>query len=122
MKIFATLFISLALILTGALFSRAEEFMSGGVKIHYTIAGAGDPVILIHGLYSSGAMNWGLPGITAELAKHHQVIVLDCRGHGQSGKPEAEGVYGTNMVEDVVRLMDHLTSPKPAWSVIPWAA
>jgi pimeloyl-ACP methyl ester carboxylesterase len=28
--------------------------------------------------------------------------------HGQSGKPEAEGAYGTNMVGDIVRLMDHL--------------
>jgi pimeloyl-ACP methyl ester carboxylesterase len=108
MKRFAALFISLALLLTGALSSRADEFMSDGVKIHYTVSGTGDPVILIHGLYSSGAMNWGLPGITAELARHHQVIVLDCRGHGQSGKPETEGSYGTNMVEDVVRLMDHL--------------
>src|SRR5215831_9348436 len=99
---------SAALILAGTARLHAEEFDSAGVKIHYTVVGKGDPVILIHGLYSSAAMNWGLPGITAELAKHFRVIALDCRGHGQSGKPEAEGSYGTNMVEDVVRLMDHL--------------
>src|ERR1041385_2529116 len=86
----------------------AEQFDSAGVKIHYTIAGQGEPVILIHGLYSSAALNWELPGITAELAKNYRVVALDCRGHGQSGRPEAEGAYGTNMVEDVVRLMDHL--------------
>ena len=96
------------MILTAASSSRADEFTSDGVKIHYTVSGSGDPVILIHGLYSSGTMNWGLPGITAQLAQHHQVIVMDCRGHGQSGKPETEGAYGTNMVGDVVRLMDHL--------------
>jgi pimeloyl-ACP methyl ester carboxylesterase len=87
---------------------HADEFKSAGVKIHYVVEGMGEPVILIHGLYSSAMMNWNAPGITAELARHHRVIALDCRGHGQSGKPDAEGAYGTNMVEDVVRLMDHL--------------
>jgi pimeloyl-ACP methyl ester carboxylesterase len=87
---------------------RADEFHSDGVKIHYTVQGKGDPVILIHGLYSNARMNWDMPGITADLARHYQVITLDCRGHGQSDKPEAEGEYGAKMAEDVVRLMDHL--------------
>jgi pimeloyl-ACP methyl ester carboxylesterase len=77
-----------------------------------TVQGKGDPVILIHGLYSNGRMNWDLPGTSGLLAKHFQVITLDCRGHGRSGKPQAEGAYGTNMVEDVVRLMGHLKIPK----------
>jgi pimeloyl-ACP methyl ester carboxylesterase len=87
---------------------RADEFDSKGVKIHYTDQGKGETVILIHGLYSSAAMNWGMPGITAALAKNYRVIALDNRGHGQSGKPEAEGQYGVAMVEDVIRLLDHL--------------
>jgi pimeloyl-ACP methyl ester carboxylesterase len=36
------------------------------------------------------------------------VIAPDLRGHGQSGKPAGEAAYGTQMVEDLVRLMDHL--------------
>jgi len=92
----------------GATSARADEFNSDGVRIHYTVEGEGAPVILIHGLYSSAKMNWGMPGITADLAKQYRVIAFDCLGHGQSGKPEAEGAYGTNMVEDVVQLMDHL--------------
>jgi pimeloyl-ACP methyl ester carboxylesterase len=101
-----------ALALASAGLLHAEEFDSAGVKIHYTVAGQGEPVILIHGLTSSARMNWTLPGTTAALAKHYRVIALDCRGHGQSGKPETEGAYGTNMVEDVVRLLDHLHLPK----------
>lgn len=96
-----------AMLLAGAV-GLADEFDSAGVKIHYTLEGKGEPVILIHGLYSSARMNWGVPGITAELAKHHRVIALDCRGHGQSGKPEAEGAYGVEMASDILRLMDHL--------------
>ena len=96
------------LVFAGLLWVHADEFDSAGVKIHYTVQGKGDPVILIHGLNSSARMNWDLPGITAEVAKHHQVIALDCRGHGQSDKPEAEGEYGAKMADDIVRLMDHL--------------
>lgn len=92
--------------------SAAHEFDSAGVKIHYAIHGHGESVVLIHGLYSTGRLNWDLPGTTALLAKHFQVITLDCRGHGRSGKPHAEGAYGTHMVEDVVRLMDHLKIQK----------
>jgi pimeloyl-ACP methyl ester carboxylesterase len=88
--------------------AHAEAFDSAGVKIHYTITGAGNPVILLHGLSSSARLNWDKPGVTALLAREHQVISVDCRGHGLSGKPEAADAYGINLVEDVVRLMDHL--------------
>jgi pimeloyl-ACP methyl ester carboxylesterase len=93
---------------TGAAALRADDFLSNGVKIHYEIAGQGEPVILIHGLASSARINWDMPGVTARLAKNFQVITLDNRGHGQSDKPEGEDQYGLEMVEDVVRLMDHL--------------
>ena len=82
--------------------------MSNGVKIHYVIQGKGDPVILVHGLTSTSKLNWEMPGTIAELAKHYRVIAFDNRGHGQSDKPEREDQYGVQMVEDVVRLMDHL--------------
>jgi pimeloyl-ACP methyl ester carboxylesterase len=101
---------TLALGSTGLL--HADEFMSKDVKIHYVVRGKGKPVILIHGLGSSAKMNWETPGTVAELAKHYQVIAFDNRGHGQSDKPQAEGEYGVQMVEDVVRLMDRLNQPK----------
>jgi pimeloyl-ACP methyl ester carboxylesterase len=94
------------------MFLAADTFDSAGVNIHYSVHGECEPVILIHGLYSSSKINWDSPGTTQFLAKHFQVITMDCRGHGQSDKPEAENAYGINMVEDVVRLMDHLGIPK----------
>lgn len=92
----------------GAALLHAEEFTSDGLKIHYVVEGQGEPVILVHGLYSSAKLNWEMPGTMTELAKHYQVIAFDNRGHGQSGKPEADDQYGVQMVEDVVRLMNHL--------------
>lgn len=91
-----------------AMISLADDFDSAGVKIHYAVEGEGEPVILIHGLYSSGRVNWDLSGATRLLAEKYQVIRLDCRGHGLSDKPTAEDAYGANMVADVLRLMDHL--------------
>jgi pimeloyl-ACP methyl ester carboxylesterase len=111
MRTFSLALAAVAVIFT-AMFSKADEFDSAGVKIHYVVQGKGEPVILIHGLYSSGRMNWDLAGTTRLLAQKFQVVTLDCRGHGQSAKPTAEGAYGTNMVEDIVRLMDHLNLQK----------
>src|SRR5262245_35470453 len=89
-----------------------HTFDSAGVRIAYVEAGSGEPVVLVHGLYSSAEMNWVLPGTFARLAEHRHVIALDLRGHGRSDKPTAEDAYGQPMVEDVVRLMDHLAIPK----------
>jgi pimeloyl-ACP methyl ester carboxylesterase len=89
---------------------RAEEgsFDSKGVKIHYSVEGHGEPVVLIHGFAVNGDLNWKFPGITKELARNYQVITPDARGHGRSGKPHDPGKYGLEMVDDVVRLLDHL--------------
>jgi pimeloyl-ACP methyl ester carboxylesterase len=92
----------------------AEEttFDSGGVQIAYSVSGKGEPVVLIHGLFSSAWMNWEMPGTVKLLAEHYQVVALDVRGHGRSGKPKEEDAYGVKMAEDVVRLMDHLKIEK----------
>lgn len=90
----------------------ADEFDSNGVKIHYSVEGKGEPVVLIHGLHSSGAINWELPGIVKLLAAKYQVITMDCRGHGRSGKPTGDDQYGIEMVEDVTRLLNYLKIEK----------
>jgi pimeloyl-ACP methyl ester carboxylesterase len=90
----------------------SQTFDAKGVKIHYLIVGKGEPVVLIHGLYSSAEINWSAVGIVKELAKDHQVIALDLPGHGKSDKPEKEDAYGMQMVEDVVLLMDHVKVKK----------
>src|SRR2546429_559405 len=70
--------------------AKAGAFDSDGVKIAYIEAGEGEPVVLVHGLHSSAAMNWELPGTFARLAKKYHVVAMDLRGHGTSDKPEGE--------------------------------
>jgi pimeloyl-ACP methyl ester carboxylesterase len=40
------------------------------------------------------------------------VTAIDNRGHGQSDKPHNADAYGSNMSDDVIRLMDHLKIKK----------
>src|SRR5262252_6286038 len=84
-------------------------FNSNGVRIHYTVAGAGNPVILIHP-FAQSAEIWA-PLVT-DLAKNFQVIAMDCRGHGKSDKPHDPKQYGINMITDVVNLLDELKIPR----------
>jgi pimeloyl-ACP methyl ester carboxylesterase len=98
--------------------ARAQEgsFDSKGVKIHYKTAGNGEPVVLIHGFAASAEMWDNNPQtktkVFSELAKRYRVIALDCRGHGKSDKPHDPKLYGQEMVEDIVRLLDHLRIEK----------
>ncbi|HNR32739.1 MAG TPA: alpha/beta hydrolase [Candidatus Hydrogenedentes bacterium] len=118
MKKFVLIFaasIALVVVLAGGLayyifLARAsgEFFDSDGVRIFYTDQGAGEPVILIHGFAVQGDFNWRRPGVIDRLARRFRVIVPDLRGHGRSDKPHDPEQYGREMVEDVVRLMDHL--------------
>jgi len=89
-------------------------FDSNGVKIRYLIEGNGAAVVLLHG-FAAGAEMWdGNPQtkVFSELAKEFRVIAPDCRGHGKSDKPHYPKLYGKEMIEDVVRLLDHLRIKK----------
>ena len=92
--------------------TSGHYFDSNGVQIFYTIEGGGAPVILIHGIAANADLNWRRPGITRALARDFQVISFDLRGHGLSGKPTDPEAYGSELVKDIVRLMDHLDLEK----------
>ncbi len=81
---------------------------SDGVNIDYVVEGSGPPVVLVHGFASSVQGNWRAPGIIDELVRvGRQVVALDCRGHGASGKPHEPDTYsGTAMADDVIAVMD----------------
>jgi 3-oxoadipate enol-lactonase len=54
-----------------------------GARLYYQLAGAGEPLVLLHGLGASSA-DWEYQ--VPELAQHFQVIVPDFRGHGASDR------------------------------------
>jgi len=75
-----------------------------GTKLHYLIAGKGDPVILLHG-YAQTSHMWR--PLIAELAKTRTVIAPDLRGFGESAKPEG-GYDKKTMAQDVNALVASL--------------
>jgi pimeloyl-ACP methyl ester carboxylesterase len=85
--------------------ARDQFFLSNGVRIRYVVEGKGEPVILIHGFAGNAGM-WGT--LAADLSRDYETIAMDCRGDGRSDKPHQPQQYGIEMVNDVVRLMDHL--------------
>jgi pimeloyl-ACP methyl ester carboxylesterase len=109
-----------ALVLSSAVMSPAEAadgvFDSNGVQIRYVTEGEGEAVVLIHGWMADSSM-WGRDAagntkLNTTDAEGFRVIALDCRGHGQSGKPHDAAAYGPEMAADVVRLLDHLKIDK----------
>jgi pimeloyl-ACP methyl ester carboxylesterase len=60
----------------------AERFLDvEGAELRYFVAGAGEPVILVHGL-GGAAANWAL--VAPALAERCRVLVPDLPGHGGS--------------------------------------
>ena len=101
-----------------------DAFDSNGAQIRYTVAGKGEPVVLIHGFMGSRE-EWTSPppflppseqedfrSVFAALSDEYMVVAPDCRGHGQSDKPKGDEQYGIEMVEDIVSLLDHLKIEK----------
>ncbi|MET0192178.1 MAG: alpha/beta hydrolase [Hyphomicrobiaceae bacterium] len=75
-----------------------------GTKLHYLVAGQGEPVLLLHG-YAQNSHMWR--PLMAELARTHTVIAPDLRGFGQSAKPDG-GYEKKSLAQDVHALMGSL--------------
>ncbi|MCO5147219.1 MAG: alpha/beta hydrolase [Aquamicrobium sp.] len=77
-------------------------------------AGAGEPVLLIHGFASTHHVNWVAPGWAKTLGDAgYRVIAPDNRGHGRSQKSYDPADYTPQvMAEDAAALLDHLGIPR----------
>jgi len=77
------------------------------VELSYERAGAGPPLLLLHGLGSSTA-DWSLQ--LPAFAPHFEVLALDARGHGRSSKPP--GPYSVPMLAaDTAAFLEALAIP-----------
>ncbi|MCR2764032.1 alpha/beta hydrolase [Microbacterium sp. zg.B48] len=85
---------------------------SGGVPISWDDVGSADgrPVLLVHGFASNGAQNWRRTGWDTAL---HEAglrgIVVDLRGHGNSGRPPGAEHYRHELfLADLVAVLEAL--------------
>lgn len=86
-----------------------QRFEASGAQINYLRAGAGAPVLLLHGYPQTHAC-WHR--IAPELARDHTVVCADLRGYGDSSKPAGlpdHANYAKRaMAQDMVELMASL--------------
>ena len=81
---------------------------NNGVKIHYEVVGDGPPVLLHHG-FTSSLEGWREYGYADALKDDYRLILMDARGHGQSGKPHDAAAYAMGFrVSDVTSVLDDL--------------
>ncbi|MFK7832454.1 MAG: alpha/beta fold hydrolase [Winogradskyella sp.] len=75
------------------------------IKIHYTVSGEGDAVVLLHGFLETVAM-W--TDFIPTFSKNHKIICIDLLGHGQT---ECLGYVHTmtDMADAVLAVLQHLT-------------
>lgn len=81
-----------------------------GVELSWQEVGEGRPVVLLHGLFSTGDTNWLRYGTAAQVAAAgFRVILPDLRAHGDSAKPHDAAAYPHDVLsKDVAALVDHL--------------
>ena len=82
-----------------------QQFTADGVTLRYRDLGSGTPVVLIHG-YTAALES--MADIARALPDGYRQVALDVRGFGRSSKFADASHFGQLMVDDVVRLMDHL--------------
>ena len=75
-----------------------------GVRLFYERAGSGPALVLVHGSWGSHR-NWD-PVVPA-LARRHEVIAYDRRGHSDSERPDGQGSVGEDAA-DLAALIEHL--------------
>ncbi len=74
------------------------------VRLHYVLAGRGEPVVLLHG-WPQTWYEWRQ--IVPALAAKYSVIAPDMRGLGDSAKP-ATGYDKRTVADDIYKLVRHL--------------
>ena len=85
------------------------EFLPGcdGAPLAVHRLGAGRPVLLLHGLFSSAEINWIKFGHAARIAASGcEAIMPDLRGHGASASPHAPAAWPQDvLVKDLAALV-----------------
>ena len=88
----------------------SHRFSRGGQKLYYEAYGEGPPIVFIHSYLANRTM-WDAEVLRFQ--DHHQVLVVDLRGHGNAGASARHTLY--DMVDDVIAVLDHAGIDNAIW-------
>jgi pimeloyl-ACP methyl ester carboxylesterase len=98
--------------------AQSRTVQANGIDIHYLEAGAGEPLLLLHGgMVSTNPIWTGVPVAYAShldtLAQHFRVIAPDTRGGGRTGH-SGDRITFDLLADDVAALITALELDRPA--------
>jgi pimeloyl-ACP methyl ester carboxylesterase len=88
------------------------------LRLHYATAGAGDPIVLLHGWPQHW---WSWRALIAPLAERHRVICPDIRGLGWS-EGSTRGYQLRRLAADLIGILDALEIDRTALVGHDWGA
>ena len=97
---------------------RSRTVTANGLRMHVTEAGAGNPVLMLHG-FPQSSREWA--PVMAALADRAHLIAPDLRGAGDTDVPSA-GYDSATVVKDLLALLDELGLAKVDLVAHDWGA
>ena len=89
------------------LYPFKENFLKiGELKMHFVNEGSGDPILMLHG---NPTWSFFYRNLIKEFSPHHQVIAPDHIGCGLSDKPQNFEYILENHIQNIEKLVDHLS-------------
>jgi pimeloyl-ACP methyl ester carboxylesterase len=98
---------------------RHRDVVVRGLRLHVAEAGAGDPVLLVHGWPQHW---WEWRHQIPALAERYRVICPDLRGFGWSEAPADNDYLKETLVDDLLALLDSLDIDKVRYVGHDWGA
>lgn len=90
---------------------REHYVQAGGLRVFFREAGAGRPLVLVHGGLATGEVMWNARTV-AELSRRYRVLMPDSRGHGRTDNPAGSLRYD-EMADDVAAFSAALGLQRP---------
>jgi pimeloyl-ACP methyl ester carboxylesterase len=89
--------------------SKGKTVDVNGVSLYYEIYGEGEPLLLLHG---NGQSIYAFKEQVDEYAKHYKVIIVDCRGRGNSTYQHDVELTFDVEIEDLKQFLDKINIEK----------
>lgn len=91
---------------------RGEFYYADGYRLHVLEAGAGRPVVLVHGSFGS-TLTWTGSAVYEPLVRDYRVIAFDRPGHGYSRRPRRDELTPQDHARVLHALVKRLDLKRP---------